>query len=134
MVVGSLHIRDIWYARALLPVFLHDDCKKIERIPKKRACYLINGDRLLTVKKSKKQKTKTGWTWFFNFSTETEFIKADYRKSYVLLVCADKVCALERQEVMGVFDPNRPYLRIRYADSRYSVSGFDLPPENYTIG
>jgi hypothetical protein len=124
MVVGSLHMRDTWYAKALLPVFLHDDCEKIERIPRKRACYRINGDRLLTVKKSRTSKTTTGRAWLFNFSTETQFLNSDCCKSYVFLVCDEKVSVLERKELMGVFDPNHPWLRIICEDSCYSVSGF----------
>jgi hypothetical protein len=107
MEVASLDMRDLWYARALLPVFEHENCKEIMRINGKKAAWRINGERLIIAKKgTPSRQRKYYWQCTFKpdelaFCTE----EGRHAKICLLLVCGETVCALSWKEAQKVMRP-----------------------------
>ena len=107
MKVALLDKRDIWYSRALLPVFEHENCKEITRINGKKAAWRINGDRLIIVKKGTPGgKRKRYWQCTFK-PNELVFCNEEGRhvKICLLVVCGDAECALSWREAQQIMRP-----------------------------
>lgn len=107
MKVAFLDKQDLWYPRALLPVFEHDNCKEIMRIKEKKAAWLINGDRLIIVKKGTSGgKRKRYWQCTFK-PDELAFCTGEgtHGNICLLVVCGDAVCALSWREAQQLMRP-----------------------------
>ena len=130
MKVAFLDKRDLWYAKALLPVFEHDNCDEIVRIKGKKAAWRINGDRLIIVKKGTPGgKRKRYWQCTFKpdelvFCTE----EGKHDKICLLVVCGGAVCALSWREAQRVMRPaadgkQEPLYVRRKNEQWYEVKG-----------
>lgn len=130
MRVAFLDKRDLWYARALLPVFEHENCKEIMRIKGKKAAWRINGDRLIIVKKGTPGgKRKRHWQCTFK-PDELVFCTKEGRgvKICLLLVCGEAVCALSwrqaQQAMRPAADGRQEWLYVRTKNKQwYEVKG-----------
>jgi len=117
MRVADLYQRDIWYAKAILPILTDRRCETITPVRGKKACCLINGDRLLLVKKAK-QRGKNQFHWLFAFQQEDrKFLvqESQYGKCICLfLICENRttevrdtpvVCAVKWNEARNLLNP-----------------------------
>lgn len=136
MEVAILDSRDLWYAKALLPVFEHEQCKEIGRIDGKRAAWRINGERLIIAKKGTPGGQRTRY-WQFTFKPDELTFCAEEGKRgklCLLLVCGKAVCVLswrEAQQIMRpVDDGKQKWLRVRTKNKQwYVVKGANASAE-----
>ena len=127
MRIATVQTHDIWYAKAVLPLFAHNDCKEITPIHGKWASYLFNKERLLQVKKSR-TKGKRVLTWQFNFPPQEQEFLDGYKTVYLFLVCGNEICAItwhEAVKLMAYHGKGRQeLLRVRHKkNGGYTVTG-----------
>jgi hypothetical protein len=130
MRIADLEKRDIWYAKAVLPVLAYKECTTIVPMHRKKACYLINEDRLLLVKRSR-TKGKKVLAWQFNFpSKEQKFLAQQAhigKKVFLFLVCGNKVCGIKWNDAVPLMDHDadgrQQALRVACKNGQYSVTG-----------
>lgn len=137
MRIADLYQRDIWYAKAIVPLFTDPRCKTITPVQGKKACCLINEDRLLVVKKGKR-RGKNQFHWQFAFQQEDrQFLEAQHGdRVFLFLICENRdtpfVCAVTWKEARNLLNPTagrkQQNLSVRKMNGAYLLMG----PPNIT--
>lgn len=126
MIIAPFDVHDIWYGKALLPVFTHKECRTISPMRGKVGCFRINQGRVLLVKNSK-TKGKRVRSWQFTFPTQLRAFLDSRKRVFVFLICGNYVCAMkwiDAKTLMAYHDTSRTeWLYVSHRNAGYQVKG-----------
>ncbi|OGW48969.1 MAG: hypothetical protein A2V62_06130 [Nitrospirae bacterium RBG_19FT_COMBO_58_9] len=148
MRIADLYKRDTWYAKAILPILTDKRCNTITPYHEKKACCLINENRLLFVKKGKRQGKNTFY-WLFAFTPEDRKFLAQEAQNgkciLLFLICENKeapvVCAVKWNDAQNLLDCTAGWkqqnLYVRKKNWAYQLTGpihTEQPPSGFKKG